>query len=174
MLGISEGDDISRVRFTSGTDDLLLTTALGQTLRVNEEEFRPLGRQAQGVRGIRLDDGDSVVGCDVVSDGRHVLFISERGIGKRTSYDEFTQHHRAGYGVRAMKLSEKTGDLVGAWGVQDDEEIIVISSKGRMVRIGAQEISTLSRTATGYMIVTLDEGDTVADISIVRKDDDEE
>ena len=174
VLGISEGDDISRVRFTSGTDDLLLTTALGQTLRVNEEEFRPLGRQAQGVRGIRLDDGDSVVGCDVVSDGRHVLFISERGIGKRTSYDEFTQHHRAGYGVRAMKLSEKTGDLVGAWGVQDDEEIIVISSKGRMVRIGAQEISTLSRTATGYMIVTLDEGDTVADISIVRKDDDEE
>lgn len=174
VLGISEGDDISRVRFTSGTDDLLLTTALGQTLRVNEEEFRPLGRQAQGVRGIRLDDGDSVVGCDVVSDGRHVLFISERGIGKRTSYDEFTQHHRAGYGVRAMMLSEKTGDLVGAWGVQDDEEIIVISSKGRMVRIGAQEISTLSRTATGYMIVTLDEGDTVADISIVRKDDDEE
>lgn len=173
VLGISEGDDISRVRFTSGTDDLLLTTALGQTLRVNEEEFRPLGRQAQGVRGIRLDDGDSVVGCDVVSDGRHVLFISERGIGKRTSYDEFTQHHRAGYGVRAMKLSEKTGDLVGAWGVQDDEEIIVISSKGRMVRIGAQEISTLSRTATGYMIVTLDEGDTVADISIVRKDDEE-
>ncbi|MDO4559573.1 MAG: DNA gyrase subunit A [bacterium] len=174
VLGLSDGDDIARVRTTSGTDDLLLTTALGQTLRVNEEEFRPLGRQAQGVRGIRLDEGDSVVGCDVVSDGRQVLFISERGIGKRTAYGEFTQHHRAGYGVRAMKLSEKTGSLVGAWGVQEDEEIIVISSKGRMVRIGAKEISTLSRTATGYMIVTLDEGDTVADISIVRKDEGEE
>ncbi len=173
VLGLSDGDDIARVRTTSGTDDLLLTTALGQTLRVNEEEFRPLGRQAQGVRGIRLDEGDSVVGCDVVSDGRQVLFISERGIGKRTSYGEFTQHHRAGYGVRAMKLSEKTGSLVGAWGVQEDEEIIVISSKGRMVRIGAKEISTLSRTATGYMVVTLDEGDTVADISIVRKDEGE-
>ena len=173
VLGLSDGDDIARVRTTSGTDDLLLTTALGQTLRVNEEEFRPLGRQAQGVRGIRLDEGDSVVGCDVVSDGRQVLFISERGIGKRTAYSEFTQHHRAGYGVRAMKLSEKTGLLVGAWGVQEDEEIIVISSKGRMVRIGAKEISTLSRTATGYMIVTLDEGDTVADISIVRKDEEE-
>ncbi len=173
VLGLSEGDDISRVRTTSGTDDLLLTTALGQTLRVSEEEFRPLGRQAQGVRGIRLDDGDSVVGCDVVGDGRQVLFISARGIGKRTAYDEFTQHHRAGYGVRAMKLSEKTGELVGAWGVQEDEEIIVISSKGRMVRIGAKEISTLSRTATGYTIVALDEGDTVADISIVRKDDEE-
>ena len=173
VLGLSDGDDIARVRTTSGTDDLLLTTALGQTLRVNEEEFRPLGRQAQGVRGIRLDEGDSVVGCDVVSDGRQVLFISERGIGKRTAYGEFTQHHRAGYGVRAMKLSEKTGSLVGAWGVQEDEEIIVISSKGRMVRIGAKEISTLSRTATGYMVVTLDEGDTVADISIVRKDEGE-
>ena len=173
VLGLSEGDDIARVRTTSGTDDLLLTTALGQTLRVSEEEFRPLGRQAQGVRGIRLDDGDSVVGCDVVGDGRQVLFISARGIGKRTAYDEFTQHHRAGYGVRAMKLSEKTGELVGAWGVQEDEEIIVISSKGRMVRIGAKEISTLSRTATGYTIVALDEGDTVADISIVRKDDEE-
>lgn len=171
VLGIADDDDIARVRVTSGSDDLLLTTAMGQTLRVNEEEFRPLGRQAQGVRGIRLDEGDSVVGCDVVSEGREVLFISEQGIGKRTSYDEFTQHHRAGYGVRAMKLSEKTGSLVGAWGVQEDEDIIVITSRGRMVRIGAKEISTLSRAATGYTIVSLDEGDAVADISIVRKDE---
>ncbi len=171
VLGIADDDDIARVRVTSGSDDLLLTTAMGQTLRVNEEEFRPLGRQAQGVRGIRLDEGDSVVGCDVVAEGRDVLFISEQGIGKRTPYDEFTQHHRAGYGVRAMKLSEKTGSLVGAWGVQEDEDIIVITSRGRMVRIGAKEISTLSRAATGYTIVSLDEGDAVADISIVRKDE---
>lgn len=171
VLGIADDDDIARVRVTSGSDDLLLTTAMGQTLRVNEEEFRPLGRQAQGVRGIRLDEGDSVVGCDVVAEGREVLFISEQGIGKRTSYDEFTQHHRAGYGVRAMKLSEKTGSLVGAWGVQEDEDIIVITNRGRMVRIGAKEISPLSRAATGYTIVSLDEGDAVADISIVRKDE---
>lgn len=171
VLGIADDDDIARVRVTSGSDDLLLTTAMGQTLRVNEEEFRPLGRQAQGVRGIRLDEGDSVVGCDVVAEGREVLFISEQGIGKRTAYDEFTQHHRAGYGVRAMKLSEKTGSLVGAWGVQEDEDIIVITSRGRMVRIGAKEISTLSRAATGYTIVSLDEGDAVADISIVRRDE---
>ena len=171
VLSIADDDDIARVRVTSGSDDLLLTTAMGQTLRVNEEEFRPLGRQAQGVRGIRLDEGDSVVGCDVVAEGREVLFISEQGIGKRTAYDEFTQHHRAGYGVRAMKLSEKTGSLVGAWGVQEDEDIIVITSRGRMVRIGAKEISTLSRAATGYTIVSLDEGDAVADISIVRRDE---
>lgn len=174
VLSLSDGDDIARVRFTSGTDDLLLTTALGQTLRVSEEEFRPLGRQALGVKGIRLDEGDSVVGFDVVAEGKQVLFISERGIGKRTAYDEFTSHHRAGYGVRAMKLSEKTGSLVGAWGVQEDEELIVISSKGRMVRLGAKEISTLTRSATGYTVVSLDEGDTVADISIVRGEEEEQ
>ena len=87
ILSIADDDDIARVRVTSGSDDLLLTTAMGQTLRVNEEEFRPLGRQAQGVRGIRLDEGDSVVGCDVVAEGREVLFISEQGIGKRTAYE---------------------------------------------------------------------------------------
>lgn len=171
VLSLSDGDNIARVRVTSGKDDLLLTTAHGQTLRVNEEEFRPLGRQAHGVRGIRLDGGDSVVGCDVVRQGKQVLFISERGIGKRTKYDEFTAHHRGGYGVRAMKLGTKTGQLVGAWGLADDDELIVISSKGRMVRIEAKEISSLSRPATGYTVVRLDEGDTVADVSIINNDE---
>jgi len=171
VLSLAANDNIARVRVTSGVDELLLTTALGQTLRVSEEEFRPLGRQAQGVRGIKLDDGDDVVGCDVVTEGRQVLVISEQGIGKRTPYSEFTEHHRAGYGVRAMKLSDKTGKLVGAWGVTDDEEIVVISSKGRMVRIHTREVSSLSRTATGYKIVRLDDGDTVADVSIVRSEE---
>lgn len=168
VLTLVPDDNIARVRVTSGKDELLLTTSMGQTLRVMEEEFRPLGRQAQGVRGIRLDDGDSVVGCDVVTEGSQVFFISEQGIGKRTKYSEFTQHHRAGYGVRAMKLSNKTGKLVGAWGVADDQEIVVISSKGRMVRINTNEVSSLSRTATGYKVVRLDDGDFVADVSIVR------
>lgn len=171
VLTLTDGDNIARVRVTSGKDDLLLTTAGGQTLRVSEEEFRPLGRQAQGVRGIRLDDDDSVVGCDVVTPGKQVLFISERGIGKRTKYDEFTAHHRGGYGVRAMKLNAKTGQLVGAWGVQDEDELIVISGKGRMVRIEASEVSSLSRVATGYTLVRLDDGDTVADVSIVHIDE---
>jgi DNA gyrase subunit A len=172
VLSLVGDDDIARVRVTSGEDDLLLTTAYGQTLRVSEDEFRPLGRQAQGVRGIRLRDGDKVVGCDIVADGKHVLFISEQGIGKRTSYEEFTARHRGGYGVRAMKLSKKTGELIGAWGVSPDDEIVVISSKGRMVRINADEVSTLSRTATGYTVVRLDEGDSVADVSIVQNDGD--
>ena len=174
VLSLAEDDNISRVRVTSGSDELLLSTAMGQTLRVSEEEFRPLGRQAQGVRGIRLEDGDEVVGCDIVTEGRQVFLISEKGIGKRTPYSEFTLHHRAGYGVRAMKLSDKTGRLVGAWGVADDDEIVVISGKGRVVRLSSSEVSTLSRTATGYKVVRLDDGDTVADVSIVRSGEEAE
>lgn len=174
VLGLVGDDVISCVRVTSGSDELIFSTAKGQTLRVTEEEFRPLGRQAQGVRGIRLAEGDSVVGCDIVTEDKMVLFMSEFGIGKRTPYSEFTRRHRAGYGVRAMKLTPKTGDMLGAWGVAEDEEIVVISSKGRMVRINVGEVSSLSRTATGYTIVRLDAGDTVADVSIVRNADEEE
>ncbi|NLV81682.1 MAG: DNA gyrase subunit A [Synergistaceae bacterium] len=174
VLGLVGDDNISCVRVTSGSDELLFSTAKGQTLRTSEEEFRPLGRQAQGVRGMKLADGDQVVGCDIVTEGREVLFISEFGIGKRTPYSEFTNRHRAGYGVRAMKLTKKTGKMLGAWGVTDDEEIVVISSKGRMVRIHTSEVSSLSRTATGYTVVRLDSGDTVADVSIVRSEDEAE
>lgn len=174
VLTLVDDDNISTVNFTSGSDELLFTTALGQTLRTSEDEFRPLGRNAQGVIGIKLADEDKVVGCDIVTEGRQVLFISELGIGKRTPYNEFTNHHRAGFGVRAMKLASKTGKLVGAWGVSDDEELVVITTNGRMVRIPTGEISSLSRTATGYTVVRLDEGDTVADVSIVRSDDSEE
>ena len=104
---------------TGGNDELLLTTSMGQTLRVAEEEFRPLGRQAQGVRGMKLDDGDCVVGCDVVKEGRQVFFISELGIGKRTNYSEFTPHHRAGYGwARSFRIRPKARRSVG---VADDQ-----------------------------------------------------
>ena len=168
VLTLGEDDIIARIRITSGSDEILLTTGKGQTLRVLETEFRPLGRAAQGVRGIRLEDGDFVVGCDAATSGQQLLFVSEQGIGKRTPYDEFTLHHRGGLGVRAMKLSERTGTLVGAWGITDEDEIIVISGRGRVIRLHASEISSLSRTATGYTVVKLDENDVVADVSVVR------
>jgi DNA gyrase subunit A len=135
---------------------------------VHENEFRPQGRSAQGVHGIKLSGGDYVVGCDVIIPGRQILLASEFGIGKRTPYDEFTQHHRATGGVRAMRLTGKTGNLVGAWGVSEDDELMIITGRGRVVRIMASEISSLSRSATGYTIVRLDEGDSVADISIIK------
>ncbi|EHM10635.1 DNA gyrase, A subunit [Thermanaerovibrio velox DSM 12556] len=168
ILGLEDGDTIARVRFTGGDDELLLTTAKGQTLRVSEEEFRPQGRAAKGVKAIKLEEGDAVVGCDVIIPGRQVLFISQLGLGKRTPYEEFTTHHRGGMGVRAMRLNDKTGDLVGAWGVAEDDELMVVTSRGRVIRMAAREISTLSRMATGSTVVRLDEGDSVADVTVIR------
>ena len=148
----------------------MLTTAKGQTLRVDEAEFRPQGRSGHGVRGIKLASDDRVVGCDVRIPGRQLLLVSEHGIGKRTPYDEFTQHHRGTGGVRAMRLNDRTGDLVGAWGVAEDNELVVISGRGRVVRMEVNEISSLGRTATGYTVVRLDDGDVVADISVIKAD----
>ncbi|MDR0616368.1 MAG: DNA gyrase subunit A [Synergistaceae bacterium] len=170
VLGVNEDDYIARVRITNGHDELLLTTAKGQTLRVDENEFRPQGRAGHGVRGIKLSSDDHVVGCDVIIPGRQLLIASEHGIGKRTPYDEFTPHHRGGGGVMAINRSKRTGNLIGAWGVAEDDELVAISGRGRVVRLGAAEISSLSRTATGYTMVKLDDGDVLADISIVKAD----
>ncbi|MDR1915779.1 MAG: DNA gyrase subunit A [Synergistaceae bacterium] len=170
VLGVHDDDEIARVRITNGSDELLLTTAQGQTLRASETEFRPQGRMAHGVRGIKLGDDDHVVGCDVIIQGRQTLLVSEHGIGKRTPYDEFTQHHRGGSGVKAIRLNKRTGKLIGAWGVAEDDELMIISGRGRVVRMMASEVSCLSRIATGYTMVKLDDGDIVADLSVIKSD----
>ena len=174
VLGVRDDDDIARVRITSGKDELMLTTACGQTLRVDETEFRPQGRAGHGVRGIKLADGDFVVGCDVIIPGRQLLLVSEKGYGKRTSYDQFTAHHRGTGGVTGMNVCKKgtvdrkTGALIGAWGISEDDELVVITGRGRVIRMNAAEVSTLSRQATGYKMVRLDDGDTVADVSVIK------
>jgi DNA gyrase subunit A len=172
VIGLHDDDDIARVRITSGSDELLLTSAMGQTLRVDENEITAQGRAGRGVRGIKLHEGDKVVGCDVIIPGRQVLFVSERGIGKRTPYDDFPTYHRNSGGVRAMRLNERTGNLIGAWGVAPDDELVIISGRGRVVRMEASEVSSLSRTATGYTMVKLDEGDVLADVSVIKSDQD--
>ena len=159
----------SQVRFTSGEDELLFVSAKGQALRTSEQEFRPMGRQARGVRAIRLSEGDVLVGCEPLQEGMTILFISEKGVGKRTSFDEFPLHHRGGSGVRAMRLSNRTM-LVGAWSVTEDDEVMIVTSKGRVTRIAVKNVPVLSRTATGSILVRLDQGDSVADITIVRDD----
>lgn len=171
VLTLDDGDEIAQVRLTTGKDELLFMTANGQGLRVSEEEFRPMGRTARGVKAIRLDEGDTVISCEVVTSDRLALVISERGVAKRTSFEEFTVHHRGGRGVKAMNLGRKTGPLVGSWAVAEEDEIMVITSRGRMIRVAVSEIARLSRTAMGTITVRLDEGDSVADVSVVCGDE---
>ncbi|MDD3515277.1 MAG: DNA gyrase C-terminal beta-propeller domain-containing protein, partial [Synergistaceae bacterium] len=171
VLTLDDGDAIAQVRLTTGKDELLFMTANGQGLRVSEEEFRPMGRSARGVKGIRLEEGDSVISCEVVTSDRLAMVISERGVAKRTSFEEFSIHHRGGKGVKAMNLGRKTGPLVGSWAVAEDDEIMVITSRGRMIRVAVAEIPRLSRTAMGTITVRLDDGDSVADVSVVCGDE---
>lgn len=167
VLTLDEGDDIAMVNATTGDDDLLFITAGGQALRVSETEFRPMGRSARGVRGMKLAPDDIIISFDVVNEDKHSLIISERGVGKRTCYSDFTSHHRGGSGVKAMNLGAKTGRLVSSSGVSDSDEIIFISAKGRLIRVAASQIAVLSRTAMGSILVRLDEGDSVVGSSIV-------
>ena len=167
VLTLDEGDEIAQVRLTSGDDELLFMTAAGQALRVPEQEFRAMGRAARGVKGIRLAKDDSVISCEVVNKERHALVISEKGVAKRTSFEEFTLHHRGGSGVKAMNLGRKTGMLVGSWSVAEEDEIMAITARGRIIRVAVSEIPVLSRTAMGSITVRLDGGDSVADVSVV-------
>ncbi|GHS95209.1 DNA gyrase subunit A [Synergistales bacterium] len=170
VITLDDGDEIAQVCPTSGSDDLLLMTELAQALRVPEEEFRAMGRDARGVRAMSLSEGDVIISCDVVNEDSHILILSERGIGKRSRFSEFTPHHRGTSGVRAMNLGPRTGKLVGCWSVRERDEIIAITSRGRMIRVAVDETPLLSRTATGNITVKLDEGDALVDCSIVHND----
>jgi DNA gyrase subunit A len=170
VISLDEGNIIARVRFTSGNDELLFVSAKGKALRTKEDEFRPLGRQARGVRAMRLSRGDVLVGCEPLREGTLILLISEKGVGKRTRYDEFPLYHRGSSGVKAMRLSNRTGLLVGAWSVTEDDEVMIVTSKGRVVRIAVEDVPVLSRTAMGNILVRLDRGDSVADVTIIRED----
>jgi DNA gyrase subunit A len=168
IITLDDDDEIAQVRLTNGENDLLLMTEKAQCLRVCEKEFRAMGRVARGVIGMRLSEGDRVISCDVVNDNRQVLVISEKGVGKRSLFSDYTPHHRGTSGVRAMLLGAKTGKLVGCWSVGEYDEIMAITARGRIIRVAASNVRLLSRMAQGSITMRLDDGDSVVDCSVVR------
>ena len=174
IMNLDEGDEIAQICLTQGSSDLLLITKEAQALRVSEQEFRAMGRNARGVRALKLKDDDRVLSCDVCDDSHKIFVLSENGIGKRTAFSDFTPHHRATGGVYIMNLNEKTGSISASLSLQDNDELIIITSKGRTIRMAANKITVLGRYATGSRVITLDEGDTVADCSVIRGSEDED
>ena len=174
VMTLQDGDEIAQVCLTTGNDDLLIVTRHGQALRVSENEFRAMGRTAKGVMSIILKNDDKVLSCDVVDDRKKILVISKYGIGKRLEFSEFMPHHRATGGIRIMELNERTGRLSASLAIKDSDEIMVISSRGRVIRMPVNSIVTMRRHSVGTIIVRLDEGDSVADCSINATEDDPE
>ena len=168
-IKLDEGNELIDVRLTSGTDDVVLVTKSGLSLRFNEEQARSQGRATSGVFGIRPRDEDRVVGLALVSDDQKLLVASENGIGKRTSFDDYRQQSRGGKGVITMKCTEKTGNVVGAAAVADNDELMMMTTGGQSIRIRVSDVRETGRNAQGVKLVTLNGDEKLQDIAPVRE-----
>ena len=173
-IGIDLGDNLIEVKLTTGKNEVVIITRDGMSIRFNEEDARPMGRPAGGVRGISLYKGDAVVALSVVVPDAKLLVTGENGIGKRTDFEEYRVHSRGGKGIITMKTNEKTGAVVGALTVRDTDEIMLITVGGQMVRIPVQGIREAGRNTQGVKLVNLAEKDKLQAIAPVIGEDKED
>jgi DNA gyrase subunit A len=166
-INLRDGDELVRVVATGGNDDILVLTEKGNAIRFAETDVRAMGRDAAGVRGIRLKAGDTVVSCDVARDDADILIVTDAGYGKRTKLDRFNRQARGGQGVRGIKLTARRGRVVAALMVALDEEILLVSTGGVVIRTAAREIASQGRDATGVRVMNLDEGQSLAAVAQV-------
>jgi DNA gyrase subunit A len=166
-INLREGDELVQVVETHGDDDVFLVTRSGMTIRFSEHDARPMGRDAAGVRGVRLRAGDEVVSCDVARDEADILLITDAGYGKRTKVERFNNQARGGQGVRGIRLTAKRGRVVAAFMAGLEDEILLISSSGVVIRTAVREIASQGRDATGVRVMNLGEGDAVAAVAPV-------
>lgn len=167
---LEEDNELIGVRLTSGSDEIILVTHEGISLRFHEEDSRPMGRSSMGVMGIRPVEGDFVVGLALVTHGSTLLVASENGLGKRTPFDDYRKQSRGGKGIITMKVNDKTGPLVGAVTVVDSDELMLMTSTGQSIRIRVNEIRETGRNAQGVKLLTLKDGEKLQDISLVIPD----
>lgn len=174
-IKLDEGNELIDVRLTNGSDEIVLVTSKGLSLRFLEEQARPMGRTAAGVAGIKPVGNDVLVGLALVSDQSTLLVASENGIGKRTSFGEYRSQTRGGKGIITMKVTGKTGQVVGAVAVEEDDELMLMTTGGQSIRIRCSEVRETGRNAQGVKLVTLRGNEKLQDIAkVVAGDDDEE
>jgi DNA gyrase subunit A len=167
---LEEMNELIGVKLTSGSDELVLVTHEGLSLRFHEDDTRSMGRASAGVMGIRPVAGDFVVGLAKVTDGSTLLVASENGLGKRTPFDDYRRQSRGGKGIITMKVTDKTGPVVGAVTVTDEDELMLMTSTGQSIRIRVNEIRETGRNAQGVKLLTLKDGEKLQDISLVIAD----
>ena len=168
-IALREDDELIEVKITDNHKDVILVTKYGQCIRFSDTDVRSTGRVSMGVRGINLSDGDEIIGMQLNTQGDYLLFVSEKGMGKRTSMSEFTTQNRGGKGVKCYKITEKTGNVIGVKAVNEDNEIMMITTEGIIIRISCSDISILGRITSGVKLMNLDENVSVASIAKVRE-----
>lgn len=169
---LRENDELIEVKATDDTKDIFLVTQKGQCIRFHEKDVRVTGRVSIGVIGMKLNDDDQVVGMQMDSQGPKLLIVSENGMGKRTPIDEFTPQRRGGKGVLCYKITEKTGDIVGAKLVQDDHDLLLITTEGIVIRISVNDISVIGRNTSGVKLMNIDQDSDIFVASIAKVRDD--
>ncbi len=168
-INLREDDELIEVKVTDKESEIFLVTRFGMCIRFLETDVRATGRTSMGVIGMNLSDGDCIVGMQLASQGDSLLIASENGLGKRTPMDEFTVQKRGGKGVKCYKITDKTGEVVGVKAVNDDNEIMMITTEGIIIQLRVQEISTLGRITSGVKLINLKDGVKVAQIAKVRE-----
>ncbi|MCP1103100.1 DNA gyrase subunit A [Aequitasia blattaphilus] len=173
-ITLRDEDELIEVKFTNNERDIFLVTKYGQCIRFNEKDVRSTGRTSMGVRGMNLADRDEVIGMQLDTQGTHLLFVSEKGMGKRTVLSEFTSQRRGGKGVKCYKITDKTGEVVGVKAVEEDSEVLIINTEGIIIRMQSADISVIGRITSGVKLINLSGTDKVASIAKVRIKDEED
>ena len=164
-IGLREDDELIGVKKTDGNQEIILVTKKGMSIRFDENDVRVMGRTAMGVKGINLNEGDEVVAMELIEEGKKLLVISESGFGKRTDLKEYKTQIRGGKGLITYNIREKTGDIVAARVVDDNDEIMMISLHGTIIRITAKDISTMGRATQGVTLMKIKNEDRVVSVA---------
>lgn len=170
---LRDDDELIEVKATDNKKNIFLVTKDGMCIRFKESDVRSTGRVSMGVRGMNLADGDEVVSMQLNTQGYYLLVVSENGMGKRTSISEFSCQNRGGKGVKCYKITEKTGNVIGAKAVNEENEIMMITTEGVIIRLQCADISILGRITSGVKLINLKEGVTVASVAKVREKEEE-
>ena len=173
-LKIDQGDELIAADITKGDNGIFIGTSEGKTIHFDEKEARPMGRTAMGVRGISLAKGDYVVGMEVLVSGSSILTVAENGYGKRTSTEEYRQQGRGGVGILTMKVTDKTGKVISVKQVGDQEDIMLITNGGKILRMSVKGVSIIGRNTQGVRLIKLGEGEKVVAVAQLAESDDDE
>jgi len=172
-IKMREGDELVGVRHSSGTDDVLMVSELGQAIRFHEKDVRAMGRDASGVQGMRMRGDDEVISLNIAQDDSDLLVVTENGYGKRPRVADYPRKGRGGMGVKTIQLTDRKGTLAGARVVRDGYQVMLISTGGTVIRMPVEEIKRLGRATQGVIVMRLREGENVSSLApVVESDDD--
>ena len=176
IIGIllDDGDKLTAVRLTTGDQEVLLSTHNGMAIRFNEDEIRTIGRVGRGVKGIELDEDDFVVGMEIVHNNSTILTVTERGFGKRTDLSEYRMQGRGGKGIFTIKCSQRNGKAVSALQVSDEDEIMILTKEGKIIRTKTKDISIIGRNTQGVKLIDIEDNDKVVGVATIAEREDEE